>query len=97
MVQDPLWTKDATQVKSTGDPIGKGVLGPEPRTLAQMRKLYRYLVGDAMVVVDSPLVQNLLHNIEDKGPGIGQEDPEVRKRLTNAIKEFVNTIHPSCA
>lgn len=81
---------EATQAKS------KGSLAPKPRTLAEMRDLYPYLVDEAMVLNNSPVVHNLLPGIEDEeARALNKKIKRARKRLNNALTELVNTIHPS--
>jgi len=87
-------SKDPTQAKSAGEPTKDE---SKPRTLDEMREQYPYLVDEAMVLMDPPILQQLLPSIEDnQAQALNKKIKKARKQLIEAITESVNTIHPSC-
>ena len=87
-------SKDPTQAKSAGEPTKDE---SKPRTLDEMREQYPYLVDEAMVLVDPPILQKLLPSIEDnEAQALNKKIMKARKQLVKAITESVNTVHRSC-
>ncbi|XP_034602389.1 uncharacterized protein [Setaria viridis] len=84
--EDTKDSKDAIQAKSAREPAGKDL--PKPRTLAEMREMYPYLVGEAMILMDPPILQELLPSIEENvARALNKKIKKARKKLTKAIKE----------
>ncbi|RLM74846.1 uncharacterized protein C2845_PM15G00300 [Panicum miliaceum] len=78
-------SKDTTQAKSAGEPTKDE---SKPRTLAEMREQYPYLVDEAMVLVDPPILEELLPSIEDnEALALNKKIKKARKQLIKAITE----------
>uniref|UniRef100_K3YDR3 Glabrous enhancer-binding protein-like DBD domain-containing protein n=1 Tax=Setaria italica TaxID=4555 RepID=K3YDR3_SETIT len=86
--EDTKDSKDAIQAKSASEPAGKDL--PKPRTLAEMREIYPYLVGEAMILMDPPILQELLPSIEENvARTLNKKIKKARKKLTKAINESI--------
>jgi hypothetical protein len=87
-------SKDAIQAKSAGE-LGKDL--PKHRTLAEMREKYPFLVDQAMILKDPPILQELLPSIDDEvARAVNKKIKKARKMLIKAIEESVNMTHLSC-